>query len=123
MSTSFKELGVSDAVVDALATVGVVAPFPVQAMVMRDAMSGADVLAKSETGSGKTLAFAIPIVERLDRSATKRPGALILVPTRELAVQVRDDFTAIAKAKGLKLAVAYGGTGVREQARGLNEAH
>jgi superfamily II DNA/RNA helicase len=123
MSKSFQDLGVSDAVVDALATVGVIAPFPVQALVMRDAMSGADVLAKSETGSGKTLAFAIPIVERLDREARKRPGALVLVPTRELAVQVRDDFTPIAKAKGLKLAVAYGGTGVREQARGLNEAH
>jgi|KBSSwiStaDraftv2_1062776.scaffolds.fasta_scaffold325174_2 ATP-dependent RNA helicase DeaD/ATP-dependent RNA helicase RhlE len=123
MSKSFQDLGVSDAVVDALETVGVIAPFPVQALVMRDAMSGADVLAKSETGSGKTLAFAIPIVERLDRAARKGPGALVLVPTRELAVQVRDDFTPIAKAKGLKLAVAYGGTGVREQARGLNDAH
>jgi len=123
MSKSFQDLGVSDAVVDALETVGVIAPFPVQALVMRDAMSGADVLAKSETGSGKTLAFAIPIVERLHRAARKGPGALVLVPTRELAVQVRDDFTPIAKAKGLKLAVAYGGTGVREQARGLNDAH
>ena len=123
MSKSFQDLGVSDAVVDALATVGVVAPFPVQALVMRDAMSGADVLAKSETGSGKTLAFAIPIVERLDRASKQRPGALVLVPTRELAVQVRDDFAPIAKAKGLKLAVAYGGTGVREQARGLSDAH
>ena len=123
MSKSFQDLGVSDAVVDALATVGVVAPFPVQAMVMRDAMSGADVLAKSETGSGKTLAFAIPIVERIDREAQDRPAALVLVPTRELAVQVRDDFMPIAKAKGLKLAVAYGGTGVREQAKGLSQAH
>jgi ATP-dependent RNA helicase RhlE len=123
MITTFQELGVSPAVVDALGKVGVVAPFPVQALVMRDAMSGADVLAKSETGSGKTLAFAIPIVERLDPSASKRPVALVLVPTRELAVQVRDDFAPIAKAKGLKMAVAYGGTGVREQAKGLNEAH
>jgi ATP-dependent RNA helicase RhlE len=123
MFTSFQELGVSDVVIEALQKVGVVAPFPVQALVMRDAMSGVDVLAKSETGSGKTLAFAIPIVERLDRSASKRPGALVLVPTRELAVQVRDDFAPIAKAKGLKMAVAYGGTGVREQARGLSEAH
>ncbi|MEP6476259.1 MAG: DEAD/DEAH box helicase [Actinomycetota bacterium] len=123
MLTSFQELGVSDDVIEALAKVGVVAPFPVQALVMRDAMSGADVLAKSETGSGKTLAFAIPIVERLDATGAKRPMALVLVPTRELAVQVRDDFAPIAKAKGLKMAVAYGGTGVREQAKGLNEAH
>ncbi len=123
MLTSFQDLGVSDAVVEALQKVGVVAPFPVQALVMRDAMSGADVLAKSETGSGKTLAFAIPIVERLDPAAAKRPVALVLVPTRELAVQVRDDFAPIAKAKGLKMAVAYGGTGVREQAKGLSQAH
>jgi ATP-dependent RNA helicase RhlE len=123
MFKSFQDLGVSEAVVDALEKVGVIAPFPVQALVMRDAMSGADVLAKSETGSGKTLAFAIPIVERLDPSASKRPMALVLVPTRELAVQVRDDFAPIAKAKGLKMAVAYGGTGVREQAKGLSEAH
>jgi ATP-dependent RNA helicase RhlE len=123
MFKSFQDLGVSDPVIEALAKVGVVAPFPVQALVMRDAMSGADVLAKSETGSGKTLAFAIPIVERLDRSASKRPVALVLVPTRELAVQVRDDFAPVAKAKGLRLAVAYGGTGVREQAKGLSEAH
>jgi ATP-dependent RNA helicase RhlE len=123
MFKSFQDLGVSESVIEALAKVGVVAPFPVQALVMRDAMSGVDVLAKSETGSGKTLAFAIPIVERLDRSASKRPVALVLVPTRELAVQVRDDFAPVAKAKGLKLAVAYGGTGVREQAKGLSEAH
>jgi ATP-dependent RNA helicase RhlE len=123
MFKSFQDLGVSAPVIEALAKVGVVAPFPVQALVMRDAMSGADVLAKSETGSGKTLAFAIPIVERLDRSASKRPVALVLVPTRELAVQVRDDFAPVAKAKGLKMAVAYGGTGVREQAKGLSEAH
>jgi ATP-dependent RNA helicase RhlE len=123
MFKSFQDLGVSDSVIQALAKVGVVAPFPVQALVMRDAMSAVDVLAKSETGSGKTLAFAIPIVERLDRSASKRPVALVLVPTRELAVQVRDDFAPVAKAKGLKLAVAYGGTGVREQAKGLSEAH
>jgi ATP-dependent RNA helicase RhlE len=123
MFKSFQDLGVSAPVIEALAKVGVVAPFPVQALVMRDAMSGADVLAKSETGSGKTLAFAIPIVERLDRSASKRPLALVLVPTRELAVQVRDDFAPVARAKGLKMAVAYGGTGVREQARGLSEAH
>jgi superfamily II DNA/RNA helicase len=104
MSKSFEELGVSPEVVDALVKVGVVAPFPVQALVMRDAMSGADVLAKSETGSGKTLAFAIPIVERVGPSAGSGPVALVLVPTRGLAV-------------------AYGGTGVREQARGLNDAH
>jgi len=76
MTASFRDLGVSRAVVDALATRGVTAPFPVQALVMKDVLRGADVLAKSETGSGKTLAFAIPIVETLDPAAEKRPAAL-----------------------------------------------
>jgi ATP-dependent RNA helicase RhlE len=123
MTASFRDLGVSRAVVDALATRGVTAPFPVQALVMKDVLRGADVLAKSETGSGKTLAFAIPIVETLDPAAAKRPAALILVPTRELAVQVRDDMVDIAKAKGLKLGLAYGGTKVIEQGKSLANAH
>ena len=81
----FRELGVSDAVVETLAARGIVAPFPIQAMVIEDATSGRDTLAKSKTGSGKTLGFAIPIVEQLDPDGDAAPEALVLVPTRELA--------------------------------------
>ncbi len=123
MTKTFNELGVSEVVVRSLAKRGITDPFPVQALVMKDALSGADVLAKSETGSGKTLGFAIPIVERLDPAEQNRPLALILVPTRELAVQVRDDIFDIAAAKGLKMGLAYGGTKVVEQGKGLSNVH
>jgi len=118
---SFLDLGVSNAVVDALARRGIVAPFEIQSLVMRDALEGNDVLARSQTGSGKTLAFAIPIVERLPKGG-ETPSALVLVPTRELAQQVADDFADIAKAKGLRVGVAYGGTNVRDQSRGAARA-
>src|SRR5213078_1433153 len=112
---SFPDLGVSRPVQDALAKRGITEPFPIQAMVLADGMAGRDVLAKSRTGSGKTLGFALPIVERVKPSG--RPSALVLVPTRELAVQVADEFRDIAKAKGLQVALAYGGTRVVEQGK------
>jgi superfamily II DNA/RNA helicase len=118
---SFLDLGVSNAVVDALAARGIHAPFEIQRLVMRDALDGTDVLARSQTGSGKTLAFALPIVERLEPGAAT-PSALILVPTRELAQQVADDFADVARAKGLRVGVAYGGTRVREQTKGAARA-
>jgi superfamily II DNA/RNA helicase len=111
---SFQTLGVSDAVAATLAKRGIEAPFPIQALVMRDALEGRDVLAKSRTGSGKTLAFSIPIVERI--SPTGRASALVLVPTRELCVQVTDEFRDIAKAKGLTVASVYGGAKIGPQA-------
>ena len=100
-TVSFPELGVSEPVVRALAARGITAAFPVQVLVMADALAGHDVLAKSRTGSGKTLAFALPIEERLTAGTEKRPQALILVPTRELASQVVGEFQDVARAKGL----------------------
>jgi len=122
MSMTFADLGVSQAAIRALATRGIEAPFPIQALVVRDAAAGKDVLARSQTGSGKTLAFALPIVERI-RPDEPAPVALVLVPTRELAQQVADDFADIATANGLRVGVAYGGTSVREQSKGIGRAH
>jgi ATP-dependent RNA helicase RhlE len=121
--TSFRDLGVSQPVVDALAARGIIAPFPIQAMVMQDAASGRDTLAKSKTGSGKTLGFALPIVERLDPAAEPKPAALVLVPTRELAQQVTEEFSMIVDVKGLRVKAVYGGTNVREQAKGVASSH
>src|SRR5207237_6593169 len=101
---SFPDLGVSAAVARALAARGITTPFPIQSLVMADALAGRDVLAKSRTGSGKTLAFAIPIVEQLRPGAAQRPQALVLVPTRELASQVVREFEDIAAAKDLHVA-------------------
>ena len=121
MST-FAELGVSAPVSDALGRRGIVAPFAIQTMVMPDGLAGRDILAKSRTGSGKTLAFSIPIVEQLDPSMA-RPSALILVPTRELAVQVTDDLRDISAAKNLRVASVYGGVPIPKQADRASKAH
>jgi ATP-dependent RNA helicase RhlE len=119
--TTFRALGVSDAVATALEGRGMAAPFAIQTQVIPDALSGQDILAKSPTGSGKTLAFAIPLVEQLESDAPT-PAALILVPTRELAAQVAAETIAIAKARGLRVAAAYGGVSINEQAKSVKNA-
>jgi ATP-dependent RNA helicase RhlE len=121
--TTFRQLGVSEAVVRALADRGIEVPFAIQTMVIQDATAGRDTLARSKTGSGKTLGFAIPIVDQLDPAAERRPAALVLVPTRELATQVRDEFDDIARAKGLTVKAVYGGTKVKEQSKGVRSSH
>ena len=123
MSQSFGDLGVSEGVRRALSARGIPEPFAVQVKVLPDALSGKDMLVKSRTGSGKTLGFAIPMVERLDARAPKRPAALVLTPTRELAQQVAGELRSIATVRGLRVALAYGGTSVRAQAGATRNAH
>jgi superfamily II DNA/RNA helicase len=113
---SFADLGVSASVIDALAKRQINGAFAIQELVLRDAIAGRDVLARSQTGSGKTLAFAIPIVEQLIPTG-RSPSALILVPTRELASQVAEEFRAIADVKRLAVTAVYGGVGITEQAK------
>ena len=119
---SFLELGVSTRVAQALAERDIHAPFRIQALVLPDALAGRDVLAKSPTGSGKTLAFAVPLVELLD-PAERRPSALVLVPTRELASQVAAELGTVAPAKDLRVAAVYGGISISAQAKASREAH
>jgi ATP-dependent RNA helicase RhlE len=119
---SFRELGVSPHVVDVLRARSIHQPFPIQELVLPDALAGLDVLARAPTGSGKTLAFALPIVERTARSEG-RPSALVLVPTRELAAQVTAELAPLAKVKGLSVAPAYGGVPLRSQANRIRAAH
>jgi ATP-dependent RNA helicase RhlE len=118
---TFEALGVSAPVAQALAARDIVAPFRIQTLVLPDALAGRDILAKAPTGSGKTIAFGIPIVELAQRSAT--PEALILVPTRELALQVAEALGTFAGAKQLQVGLAYGGTPVGSQAKKLRGAH
>jgi superfamily II DNA/RNA helicase len=121
MQHSFRALGVSDAVERALADLDIVEPFRIQSLVLPDAIAGRDVLAKAPTGSGKTLAFGLPIVERIT-GFTRAPEALVLVPTRELAIQVAASIEAFAIAKGVHVGVAYGGAPVGAQAKRLKGA-
>jgi superfamily II DNA/RNA helicase len=118
---SFSSLHLSADVVDALATQGITTPTPVQAAVVPDAMAGHDVLGRAQTGSGKTLAFGLPILARLagERSRPKHPRALIVVPTRELATQVRRSLEPLATAVSLKLVTVYGGSPYDRQIKQL----
>jgi ATP-dependent RNA helicase RhlE len=118
----FTELGASAPVSKALARRGIRDAFEIQSMVLPDALDGRDILAKSKTGSGKTLAFGVPIVDRIDVSMT-RPSALILVPTRELAVQVTHELYDIAGSRNLRVASVYGGVGLEKQAARASKAH
>jgi ATP-dependent RNA helicase RhlE len=112
---SFRSLGVRPQIVDALAARGITTPFPIQRLVLPDALAGADVLAKSPTGSGKTLVFGLAVVERTRGGVS--PSALVLVPTRELAAQVAEELDAPSKAAGLRIEAVYGGVPLGRQAK------
>jgi len=120
--SSFADLGVSRPVVDALASRGITEPFPVQRLVVPDVLHGRDVLVKSPTGSGKTLAFGLPIVDRL-ADAKRRPAALVLAPTRELAAQIVDELHDVAQARALSVTAVYGGTGFARQTKLAGRSH
>lgn len=120
--SSFAELGVCAPIYNALARRNIVAPLKIQGLVLKDALAGRDVLAKSRTGSGKTLGFAIPMVQSIEPSET-RPSALVLVPTRELAVQVTEEMRDIAAARNLRVAAVFGGVSIDKQAKRAAQAH
>jgi ATP-dependent RNA helicase RhlE len=113
-SRSFADLGVSKPVVRALAARGIDQPFVVQRLVIEDVLAGRDVLVQSPTGSGKTLAFGVPIVDLIEAGG-RRPAALVLAPTRELAGQIVDELEAVARARDLRVAAVYGGVGFAPQ--------
>ena len=117
LETSFHRLGLPQRLVTALERKGIQTAFPVQAATLPDALAGRDVLGRARTGSGKTLGFALPMIARL--SAGQRPGlaprGLVLVPTRELATQVRDAVEPLAHALGLKTLAVYGGASLGGQ--------
>src|SRR3989442_5818182 len=120
--SSFERLGGSGAVAHAVEQRGIIRPFPIQALVVPDALAGLDVLAKAPTGSGKTLAFGLPIVERT-KATDGQPSVLILGPTRELAAQVAGELALLGKSKGLHAAAVYGGAPISSQSKRARGAH
>jgi superfamily II DNA/RNA helicase len=112
-SGGFGALGLPRKLVRALATEGITQPFPIQAATVPDAINGRDILGRGQTGSGKTLAFGLPLLTRLfragERAKPHHPKALVLVPTRELAMQVNDALMPLAKSLGLFIKTAVGG--------------
>ena len=121
-SPTFASLGVDPALVEALAAQGITTTFPIQAMTVADALAGRDVCGKAKTGSGKTLAFGVPLLQRTMAAPATEPGrprALVLVPTRELAVQVSEVLEPLAEAAGLRVAAVYGGADIERQIKKL----
>ena len=118
--TSFADLGLRAELVAALAAEGIEEPFPIQEATIRDSLAGRDVCGRAKTGSGKTLAFGLPMLQSTPADvAPGRPAGLVLVPTRELARQVVDVLTPLARALGLKVMAVYGGTQLDRQIRTL----
>lgn len=121
MAKTFSSLGLEQDICAALAERGIETAFPIQEMTIPDILAGRDVCGKARTGSGKTLAFGLPLVQLLDRAKPKRPTGIALVPTRELATQVRDELTAAAHARGVRIAAIYGGDPIEKQIKQLKD--
>ena len=115
MTTTFADIGVSEDLCTALASRGITEPFSIQTIAIPDALAGRDVCGKAKTGSGKTLAFGIPVIEKIGKAEPKRPLAIALVPTRELAVQVSDELEPLAKSRNVRIAAVYGGANIERQ--------
>ncbi len=119
MPPSFAALGVPTRLVERLARRGITEPFPIQTATLPDALAGRDVSGRAPTGSGKTLAFGIPLVTRVERAGPRRPRALVLVPTRELAAQVHAELVELAGPSGPSVLPVYGGVGFDRQVSAL----
>ncbi|WP_406055466.1 DEAD/DEAH box helicase [Streptomyces sp. NBC_01077] len=122
-AATFAELDLPAEVLDVLTRLGVDEPFPIQSATLPDALAGRDVLGRGRTGSGKTLAFGLPLLVRIAgrRAEARKPLALILVPTRELAQQVTDALDPFAQALKLRLATVVGGMSIGRQATALRD--
>ncbi|MDR0535978.1 MAG: DEAD/DEAH box helicase [Puniceicoccales bacterium] len=119
MSSSFAGLGLSESLLQTLDACGYKEPTPIQSQAIRGILQGRDVIGAAQTGTGKTAAFALPTLQRLDRHDPNGPRALILVPTRELAMQVDENFKRYGKETDLRVTLLYGGVGYKEQLNDL----
>jgi superfamily II DNA/RNA helicase len=115
IAVTFAGLGLPPALVEALEATGIEAPFPIQALTVPDGLAGRDVCGKAKTGSGKTLAFGLPVLARVSRAGPQRPRALVLVPTRELALQVADVLEPLGQAVDRRVTAVYGGARMDRQ--------
>ena len=118
-AAGFAELGLPNILVGVLRRRGITDPLPIQSAAIADALAGRDVSGKAPTGSGKTLAFALPLAATLARSDPKRPRALVLAPTRELAGQIAAEMTPLLAARSLTAHAFYGGVGFGAQRAAL----
>jgi superfamily II DNA/RNA helicase len=115
LTPTFHGLGVPEDLCHALRKAGIGMPFPVQAATLPDALAGHDLCGRAPTGSGKTLAFGIPLVARVQPARPHRPTGLVLVPTRELALQVQQALILLARARKQYVLAVYGGAAMQPQ--------
>jgi superfamily II DNA/RNA helicase len=119
MTKTFEQLGVAPDLCHALSERGITNAFPIQEMSIPDILAGRDVCGKAKTGSGKTLAFGLPMLQILPKAKPGRPTGIALVPTRELATQVRDELLPLAHARGIRITAIYGGDPIEKQIKAL----
>src|SRR5215210_4281462 len=117
---SFADLGATPPTLTSLARVGIEHPFPIQTLCLPLALSGVDLIGQARTGTGKTLAFGIPIAQQID-PAVPAVQALVIVPTRELCLQVADDIETAGRDAGVKVIPIVGGRPIGPQITALNE--
>jgi superfamily II DNA/RNA helicase len=119
---TFRDLGVTEEICAALDAAGIVTAFPIQELALPIALDGQDIIGQARTGTGKTLAFGIPLIERLAGISDRTPAAptaLVVVPTRELAIQVADDVRMAGSRTGVKVVTLYGGRAYEPQIEAL----
>ena len=121
MNPTFETLGVSPELALVLKEQGIVEPFAIQTLSIADGLAGRDICGKAKTGSGKTLAFGLPLLDRVGKAAPRRPRGLILVPTRELANQVKEVLKPLGKAKRRRVRAFYGGVSMDPQVTALEK--
>ncbi|GHE69191.1 helicase [Streptomyces griseoaurantiacus] len=133
LTTTFRELGILPETAEALEAVGILNPFPIQEMTLPVALSGSDVIGQAKTGTGKTLGFGLPLLERVSVPAdveagrarpedvTNTPQALVVVPTRELCVQVTNDLLTAGKVRNVRVTAIYGGRAYEPQVEALKK--
>jgi ATP-dependent RNA helicase DeaD len=119
--TTFQELGVSPDIIKALEENEFETPFPIQRAAIPLVLNGVDVIGQAHTGTGKTAAFALPILTKIKTTPNGPIQALILVPTRELALQVANEFNKFAKYTGIRTVAIYGGQSITAQYKQLRE--
>ena len=119
---TFLELGVPTKFAENLAARGISTPFEIQAAALPDGLNGHDVCGKAPTGSGKTIAFGLVLAVRLQKSKPGQPGGLVLVPTRELAIQVAKEVGLLCDGTDLRVASVYGGAGYGPQVKAVRGA-
>jgi superfamily II DNA/RNA helicase len=117
--SSFTDLGVPEDLVTVLSKGGITTPFPVQELTIPDLLAGRDVCGSAPTGSGKTIAFGVPLVDRVGRAKSKKPRALVLAPTRELAAQIQRELAPLADVRDRTVFTVYGGVGYEPQRRAM----